>query len=144
MTDSVPRTTLPVHGSTRYIRTKIEVDEGVVRWEVPRTVLGMIAIGSRFIEVPVEDVASVQMRRVVVQPSRLLTGAVLAVAPWFLLPWWLSVPVLLLGLWTILIALGPHLEMVTSGGVVHRTPVCFRHSLDGDLYVAALDDMISS
>ena len=42
MTDSVPRTTLPVHGSTRYIRTIIEVDDGVVRWEVPRTLLGMV------------------------------------------------------------------------------------------------------
>ncbi len=144
MADSVPLTTLPVHGSTRYIRTRIEVDDGLVRWEVPRTILGMIPAGSRFIEVPVAEVASVQMRRVVPHPIRILMGVGLAVAPWSLLPWWLSVPPLILGLWTILIALGPHLELVTVGGEVHRAPVCFRHSLDAELYIAALEDMISS
>ena len=144
MTDSVPRTTLPVHGSTRYIRTYIEVDDGVVRWEVPRTLLGMIPIGSRFIEVPVGEVESVEMRRVVPHPIRLLVGAGLVIVPWFFLPWWVAVPLLILGLWTILIALGPHLQLSTSGGQVHRAPVCFRHSLDAELYVAALEDMISS
>lgn len=144
MTDSVPRTTLPVHGSTRYIRTYIEVDDGVIRWEVPRTVLGMIPIGSRFIEVPIAEVISVEMRRVVPHPVRLLVGVALVIAPWFFLPWWVSVPMLLLGLWTILIALGPHLELATKSGKVHRAPVCPRHSLDAELYIAAIEDITSS
>lgn len=144
MTDSVPRTTLPVHGSTRYIRTYIEVDDGVVKWEVPRTVLGMIPAGSRFIEVPVADVVSVRMRRAVPHPLRLFAGAGLVFFPWFVLPWWLSIPVLILGLWTILIALGPHLQLETKDGSVHRAPVCLRHSLDAELYIAALEDMTSN
>ncbi len=144
MTNSVPRTTLPVHGSTRYIRTYIEVDDGLVRWEVPRTLLGMVPIGSRLIEVPVAEVTAIQMRRVVPHPFRLLLGAALVIAPWFFVHWGLAVPLLLLGLWTTLIALGPHLQLATSGGEVHRAPVCFRHSLDAELYIAAIEDMIAN
>lgn len=144
MAESIPRTILPVHGSTRYIRTYLEVDNGVVRWEIPRTILGMIPVGSHLIEVPVAKVKSVHMRRVVPHPFRLLAGAALIIAPWFVLPWWAAVPLLLLGLWTVLIALGPHLQLSTSEGEVHRAPVCFRHSLDAELYIAALEDIVAS
>lgn len=143
MTYSVPRTTLPVHGTTRYIRTYLEVDDGVLQWEVPRTLLGMIPVGTRKIDVPIADVESVRMRRVVLHPVRLLLGATLAIAPWFFLPWWVSVPLLILGLWTILIALGPHLELTTKAGNTHRSPVCLRHSLDAELYIAAVEDMVA-
>ncbi len=143
MADSVPRTTLPVHGTTRYIRTYLEVDDGILIWDVPRTVLGMIPIGSRRIEVPLTEVEALRMKRVVPHPVRLAFGAGLVVAPWFLLPWWASIPLLILGLWTILIALGPHLELETKSALTHRSPVCFGHSLDAELYIAAVEDMIS-
>lgn len=142
MTGSVPRTTLPIHGTTRYIRTHLAVDDGVLRWEVPRTLLGMIQIGSLMIEIPVADVEMVRMRRFMPDPIRLAVGLVLVVAPWFLLPWWVSVPLLILGLWTILITLGPRLEVITKSAATHRSPVCFRHSLDAELYIAAVEDMI--
>ena len=142
MTYSVPRTTLPVHGTTRYIRTHVAIDDGVLRWEVPRTLLGMIPVGSRLIEIPLHDVESVGLRRVVPHPIRLASGVALAAAPWFFFPWWASVPLLILGLWTMLIALGPHLEVATKAREVHRSPVCFSHSLDAELYLAAVEDMI--
>ncbi len=142
MAYSVPRTRLPVHGTTRYIRTELEVVDGTLIWEVPRTILGMIPAGSRSIEIPIADVSTVEMRRVVPHPIRLSLGLVAAVGPWFFLPWWAAIPLLLLGLWTILIALGPHLEVVTKGGTKHRSPVCFGHSLDAELYKAAVEDMI--
>jgi hypothetical protein len=143
MTYSVPRTRLPIHGTTRYIRTELEVDDGVVRWDVPRTLLGMLEIGSRRIEVPIDDVASVEIRRFTPHPVRLLVGVAGVALPWFFLPWWASVPLLILGLWTIITTLGPHLELRTKAGEVHRTPVCPGHSLDADLYIAAVGDMIS-
>lgn len=142
MAYSVPRTTLPVHGTTRYIRTHVAVDDGVLKWEVPRTLLGMIPVGSRLIAVPLSNVETVGLRRVVLHPARLVIGAALVVTPWFFLPWWFSVPLLLLGLWTILVALGPHLEVVTKVGKVYRSPICFGHSLDAELYMAAVEDMI--
>ena len=143
MTTSVPRTTLPIHGTTRYIRTHLQVDDGVLKWEVPQTLLGMIQIGSREIDVSLADVAEVNMRRVALHPIRLAIGLVLVIAPWFFLPWWGAVPLLILGLWAILNTLGPHLELVTKSGEVHRSPICWGHSLDAELYMAAVDDMIT-
>ena len=144
MTDSLPRMTLPVHGTARYVRTYLEVQDGILRWDVPRTVLGMIPVGSRRVEVPLVDVKDVRMKRMVPHPVRLALGAGLAVAPWFLLPWWAAVPLLILGLWTILIALGPHLELETKSGRIHRSPICFGHSLDAEIYKAAVEDMITA
>lgn len=143
MAYSVPRTRLPVHGTTRYIRTELEVVDGLLVWEVPRTLLGMIPLGSRSIEVPVGDIASVKMRRVVPHPLRILIGLIGIVAPWFFLPWWAAVPPLILGLWTVAVATGPHLEVETKAGEKHRSPVCFGHSLDAELYIAAVEDMLT-
>ncbi len=142
MEASVPRMTLPVHGTARYIRTHLQVDDGILKWEVPRTLLGMIPTGSRRIDVPLKQVEAVNMRRFAPHPLRIAIGLGLAVAPWFYLPWWLSVPLLILGVWTVLIALGPHFEVVTKDGRKHRSPVCFDHSLDAELYKAAVEDMI--
>ena len=142
MANSVPRTTLPVHGTTRDIRTHLAVDDGVLRWEVPRTLLGMIPIGSRLVEVPLVEIDELVMRKVVPHPLRLAAGAALVVIPWFVLAWWLSVPLLVLGLWTILITFGPHMELHTKTGAVHRAPICFGHALDAELYMAAVEDMI--
>lgn len=144
MTLSVPRMTVPIHGTTRYLRAQLEVDDGVVRWEVPRTLLGMIRLGARTIEVPVADLESVRLRRFAPHPVRVLVGAALVIAPWFFLPWWAAAPLLILGLWAVLTTLGPHLEAVTRTGSSHRAPVCFGHALDAELYIAAVEDMIKA
>jgi hypothetical protein len=104
----------------------------------------MIPAGSRSIEVAVADVVSVEMRRMVPHPLRIAIGVAAVVLPWFFLPWWVSIPLLILGLWAILTTLGPHLELRTKAGKIHRTPVCPGHSLDADLYVAAVRDMIAA
>jgi hypothetical protein len=140
---SVPRTTLPVHGTTRYMRAHLEVNDGVLRWEVPRTLLGIVAIGSTIVEVPIAQVASIRMRRTAPHPVRSSLGVTLAIAPWFLLSWWLSLPLSILGLWVVITTLGPHLEIVTVAGRVHRSPVCPGHSIDAELYVAAVEDMVA-
>jgi len=142
MTGSVPRTTMPIHGTTRYIRTHLAVKNGVLKWEVPQTFLGMFQIGSRMVDIPMSDVATVDVRRFVIHPFRLAVGLALVITPWVFLPWWLSVPLLILGLWAILNTLGPHLEVVTKAGPVRRAPICFGHSLDAELYQAAVADML--
>jgi hypothetical protein len=144
MTDSVPRTTLPVHGTTRYLRTHLAVVAGVLEWEVPRSVLGIVPLGSRLISVPVREVAAVRMRRMVPHPVRLGIGLVLVVAPWLLLPWWVSLPLLILGLWTLLVAVGPHLEVVTTDGATHRAPICFGHQFDAELYKSAVESILGA
>jgi len=118
------------------------VEDGVLGWEVPRTLLGMIAIGSRHIEVPVTEIGFLRLRRVVPHPVRWVIGAAGVVVPWCFVPWWAAVPLLVLGLWAILITLGPHLELETKSGEIQRAPVCFGHSLDAELYIAAVEDMI--
>lgn len=144
MTDSVPRTTLPVHGTTRYLRTHLAVVDGALRWEVPLALLGIVPLGSIRIDVPVRDVATVRMRRMVPHPIRLAVGGALAVVPWFFMRWWLSIPLLILGLWVVLVALGPHLEVVTTRGEVHRAPICFGHQFDAELYKSAVESILQT
>ena len=38
----LPETRLPQHNLTRYIRVRLEVSDGVLRWQLPRTLLGVV------------------------------------------------------------------------------------------------------
>ena len=134
--------TLPMHGLTRYLRVRVEVSDGVVRWRLPYTLLGLVPIGQRNVAVPIAEVRSVGVGRGV-WPWRLLVGLGLIVAPWFLLPWWAAVPLLVVGLWVTVVALGPRLVLITRAGRRHRAAVCFGHKLDADLYIAAVEDLIA-
>ena len=60
-----PPIRVPTHGLTRYLRATIEVSDETVRWAVPRTILGLVPAGVRWIAVPVADVASIGVGRAV-------------------------------------------------------------------------------
>ncbi len=137
---SVPPMIMPAHGLVRYCRTEVEVDDGIVRWKVPRTLLGVLPIGYRSIAVPVADVASIRIDRIV-RWLDLLMGLALMIVPWFFVPWWASIPFLMLGLWVVLVSLGPELELVTRSGKTHGAAVCPGHELDAELYIAAVEDL---
>ena len=142
MTGSVqaPPIRVPTHNLTRYSRTTVEVSDNTVRWEVPRTILGLVPVGTRQVAVPVDDVVSIRVGRAV-SPLRLVIGLAGVILPWFFLPWWASLPLLLLGLWIVLVALGPQLMLATQDGKTHRAPVCFGHQLDAELYISVVEDL---
>ncbi len=138
--DSVPPILVPMHGLTRYLRASLGVTGGVMTWDVPRTLVGLVHTGMRRIRVPVAEIASVTVGRAV-RPFRLLVGVAVVAVPWFFLAWWAAVPLTGVGLWIVLASLGPRIEAVTHDGRKHRADVCFGHQLDADLYLAALDDL---
>ena len=137
----VPRITVPMHGLARYLRVAVEVDGGVLQWDVPRAFFGILPLGRRRIRVPVSDIDSAQVRRVVVRPLRLAVGATCVLLPILLTMWWAVAPLAGLGLWVILVALGPHLVVTTRSGRAHRVGVCFAHQIDADLYAEAVTDV---
>lgn len=136
----VPPITVPMHGLTRYLRVRLGATDGVVRWHVPRSLLGVIPMGIRHISVPAADVASLRVGRVV-RPFNLLAGIASVVVPLVFGLWWLAMPLGIFGLWVILVSLGPRLDMVTLSGTKHHASVCFGHQIDADLYVAAITDL---
>jgi len=136
----VPRITVPLHGLTRYLRVRFEVTDGVLRWEVPRTLLGTVPIGVRHIEVPVGEVRSARVH-MAARPLRLLVGAACIAVPAVLGLWWLAVPMVVVGAWVVLVSFGPQLEVVTRAGVRHRAVVCFGHRIHAEMYAAAVNDL---
>ena len=50
-------------------------------------------------------------------------------------------PLLVLGLWVVLVALGPQLKLATRSGATQHAPVCFGHQLDAELYIAVVEDL---
>lgn len=135
-----PPIRVPTHNLTRYLRVTVEVMGNIVRWSVPRTILGLIPIGVRLVAVPIGDVASITVGRSV-RPLHLLIGFAGVILPWFFLPWWISLPLLVVGLWIVLVALGPQLVLVTNANETHRAAVCFGHELDAELYIAVVEDL---
>lgn len=142
----LPRLTLPQHGLTRYVHTRVEMVDRVLGIDAPRTLLGIVPMGTRRVEVPLADLVSLEVRgfgrriRVV----RLLVGLSLVIGGPVLTPWWIAGPLVLLGLWIALVSLGPKLEVVTRAGVTHRVPVCSSHQLDADLFIRAVEDLMSA
>jgi hypothetical protein len=131
---------VPTHNLTRYLRTTVEVSDNTVRWEVPHTILGLFPVGNRQVVVPVDDVASIRVGRRV-RPLRFLIGLGGAILPWFFLPWWASLLLLIVGLWIVLVALGPQLILATHKSETHQAPVCFGHQLDAELYISVVEDL---
>lgn len=136
----VPRITVPVHALARYLRVRLEVTDGMLRWEVPRTLLGIVPIGVHHISVPVGDVRSLRVHRVV-RPLSLFVGVACIVLPLVLGLWWAAVPLVIVGLWLVLVSIGPRLEVVTDTGAKRHTSVCFSHRIDAELYMAAVRDV---
>ena len=135
-----PPIRVPTHNLARYLRVTVEVSGNTVRWEVPRTILGLIPAGLRLVAVPIDEVASIRTGRTV-RPVRLLIGLAGVIVPWFFLPWWVSLLLLVVGLWMILVALGPQLILTTHDDTTHSAPVCFGHQLDAELYIAIVEDL---
>jgi hypothetical protein len=136
----VPPITVPAHRLTRYLRARLEVTNGVMRWQVPRALLGVVPIGVRHVSVPVADISSLHLHRVV-RPFALLVGAACIGLPLVAALWWLALPLAIFGAWVILVSLGPGLEVVTRFGAKHRADVCFAHQVDAELYMTAVDDL---
>ena len=123
---SLPPILVPQHNLARYRRVRLEVTDGVFRWDEPRTVLGIIPVG----------------RRAGRWATSLLAVAA-AVVGFLLLPWWLAVPLLLVALWVLVVSTGPYLEARTLSGGRRRVAVCFGHKIDAELFMAGLADIVS-
>lgn len=139
----VPPMIVPAHNLARWIHSKLEVRNGTMRWEVPRTIVGLLPVGKRLIEVPAADISQIRVGRVA-RPLGLATGIAGIVLPlWLGWGWWaiLTIP---LGLWIILVALGPRMVATTHAGHTYHADVCFGHAIDADLYIAAVEDIASS
>ncbi len=136
----VPWMTVPTHRLTRYLRVGLEVADGVLRWDVPRTLLGVVPVGTRHVSLPVVDVRSLQVHRVV-RWVNLVVGAACIVVPLVFGLWWFAAPMAVFGIWVILVSLGPQLDVVTESGMTGHASVCFSHQLDAELYMAAVTDL---
>ncbi len=141
--EDLPPLLLPQHGLTRYLRVRLGVEDGELRWERPRTLLGIVPLGTRRLAVPLGELSSLRLRRSTPRPVRLTIGVLLIGLPFALVPWWLALPLLLIGVWVTLVALGPGLEIVTSAGRRRNAAVCFGHEFDADLFVEAVHDLIA-
>jgi hypothetical protein len=139
-TDGLPPLVLPQHNLTRYLRVRLEVAGGLLRVAAPRTLLGLVSLGVRRLEIPIADVVVLNVGRRV-RPLRLLIGIACIVVPSVLAPWWVILPMVIAGLWVILVSLGPQLEVVTASGRRHRAGVCFSHQIDGELFAGAVNQL---
>lgn len=138
----LPPTVLPLNTITPYLRARLEVADDCLRWESPRTVLGIIPIGSRRVEIPLGAIKSVGARYGV-YPVRLLLGAGLLAVPFLVTTWWAAAGTLAAAGALLLLAPAARLDVVTADGRAHRLGICIRHRLDVDLIAAALDDLIT-
>lgn len=134
----LPSVTLPTNNLTRYMRIRMGVDDGVLNGEVPRTLLGILPLGTRRITAPIEEVRGVSIARSL-DPLGGGAAAALILLPWFVLPWWAATLLLIVGLWVLAVAWGPKLSIVTTGGKRHTARICFGHELDGELFAEALN-----
>ncbi|NQV08025.1 hypothetical protein HQ535_15925, partial [bacterium] len=115
--DSLPEMTVPMHNLTRYLRARVAVFGGVMTWQIPRTLLGIIPIGQRKVEVPVGEIRSLKMNGRTMHPISSLVGMVAVATPWFFLPWQGALLILIIGLWVLVVSLGPGIEASTRRGV---------------------------
>ena len=136
----VPPVTVPVHRLARYLRVRLQVTDGVLRWDVPRALLGVVPIGVRHISMSAGDVRSLRVHRVV-RWFNLVVGALCIVVPLVFGLWWVAAPMLIFGVWVVLVSLGPRLDVVTDSGEKDHASVCFSHQLDAELYMAAVSDL---
>ncbi len=142
--ESLPPMILPQHGLTRFLRVRLEVQDGALRWMRPRTLLGIVPLGTLRWAMPLGEVDLLRLRRATPRPVRLASGLLLLAVPLFVLPWWVAVPVMLFGAWVLLVSLGPALEVKTTSGKRHRVAVCFGHQIDADLFIEAVSDFTAT
>ncbi len=136
----LPPMVLPTHSLARYIRTRLDVTDGVLRWQVARTLVKIVPIGSRRIEIPLGDVDALRLLNPG-NPIRVVAGLACLITPFFVLDWWAALPIAILLTWIVSIMLGPRLEVTTRSGTRHRANVCFSHQFDAELFIEAVGDL---
>ena len=137
---SVPPIVVPTHGLARWVRNELGVTDGVMRWRLTQTLVGVVPLRTRQVAVPAADVAEIGVGRAV-RPLGLAVGLATIVLP-LVLGWgWWALLTFPLGVWICLVALGPQMGAVTSRGHHYRVDVCFAHQIDADLYMDAVRDI---
>ena len=129
---SLPRITVAQSRMTPYLRAWIEVSDGMLRWQVTRALFGVLPIGMGDVEVPIASVRVVRVLRV----GRPLWRLIVALAAGVLLVVvfrWISVPIVLIGVWLTMVSFRPHLEVETVAGARHRAAFCLDAQLDAEL-----------
>jgi len=128
----LPPMTLPVNNLARYLRTELGAEGGRLQWKVPRAILGIIPAGTRRVEVPVAEIAATRIGRAV-RPVSFVAGLAGIAVPFFFFPWWAALPILLVGLWVLIVSLGPASRCGpgpgpgtgrTSASAISWTPIC--------------------
>lgn len=137
---SVPPMVIPAHNLARWIHARLAIADGNLRWETTRTLLGIVPVGRRTIEVPASAVEWIHIGRSF-RPLNFTVGVAAMITPLLIgHGWWalLTVPV---GLWITLVSLGPRMVAKIETGETCRVDVCFGHQIDADLYIAAVRDI---
>ncbi len=137
----VPATTLPQHPLTRYLKVRLEVTDGVLKWQLPWALLGIIPWGTRHVTMPINEIGNITVR-MALRPLRLIAGAIIAVVSLMLGIGWAAAPLVAFGVWVAAVSFGPQVELLTTGGATRRAPVCFAHRIDAEMYAAAVNALM--
>ncbi|HEX6887787.1 MAG TPA: hypothetical protein VF143_06745 [Candidatus Nanopelagicales bacterium] len=139
----LPPTVLPLNRATPRYRARLEATDGVLRWETPRTLLGLLRVGTRRVALPLADITDVRSR-LGVHPARLAVGLALLAAILTGPPAW-AIPVLAAPA-GLLLMMAPDAELVvrTTDGRTRRLAICVLHRMDVGLVAAALADLTGS
>lgn len=137
----VAAVTLQQHPFTRYLKVRLEVTDGILKWQRPWTLLGVIPLGMRHLAVPVKDIGFVGVR-MAVRPLNLFAGVMIAVVSLLLGIGWAAAPLVAFGAWVAVVSVGPQLELLTTGGATRRTRIGFAHRGDAEVYAATVNHLI--
>lgn len=137
---SLPRITVAQSRMTPYLRAWVEVTGDVLRWQVPRTLLGVLPIGTRHIDIPIASVRSVRVLRAPLMLGRLIVDVLASIAL-IVAFGWIAVPVVIIGTWLVLVSNRPHLEVEALDGTRHRAAFCLDAQLDAELYAMSVNDL---
>lgn len=137
---SLPRITVPQSRMTPYLRAWVEVSDGVLRWQVPRTLLAVVPIGTRPVEIPLESVRVVRVLRAPAMLGRFVAAILLAIAL-IVAFGWIAVPIDLVGVWLVLVSNRPHLEVEALDGRRHRAAFCLDARIDAELYAISVNEL---
>jgi hypothetical protein len=129
-----PPVTIPTNSVTPYLRTRIELTDVALRATGPRTLLGIVPVGRRELEVALADLLDVRVTMTLrwerlLLAVALLAGAVLASGVLRLLP-------LALALWLLPLSYVAALR-IESRQARHDVPICLFYRFDVGLVAIA-------
>lgn len=94
---------------------------------------GILPIGRRVIDMPVEEVATLEVGKVI-HPVRLTVTVAVLVLAILTGSWWIVVPGVVIALWIVVVAFGPNLIPTTTSGDRETTAICLGHQIDGEFH----------